>query len=497
MLLVYLSLARSGLDTLPDMHLPNLKTFVLSSNFLTEIAYKHLQYLPNLQNLVLDGNPLTSMFSKKNVNPPFIFPKLGHLDVSNVSFQKFYFENISMFTKLSSLNLSQSKISELISTNGKMFPLTLQRLDVKGSPNIRFPQQLLKPLSNLKEVWTDNFKLCCAANLPDDFELTACHAPIDELSSCESLLRSHLYRVFLTIFTILALSGNLAAFFSRSYFGKIEKGFDVLTLMLCVSDMLMGVYLAVIGIADRVYMGSYLWKDETWRTSFYCTVAGFLCMVSNEVSALTVCLITLDRLLVLRFPFSRLRFSKRMGTLVCGAVWAVGISLAMIPLMPQTRHWAFYSHNAICMPLPITRQDFPGHRYSFGLLIVFNLIVFVFIAVGQVLIYQSVQKNSLKNAEDMSTRSGKEGSLARRLFTVAMSDFLCWFPVGLLGVLAALGVPVSGEVNVAMAIFVLPVNSAINPYLYTVNQLLEKRRQKREERLIAAIAAKVKRQMAV
>ena len=75
-----------------------------------------------------------------------------------------------------------------------------------------------------------------------------------------------------------------------------------------------------------------------------------------------------------------------------------------------------------------------------------------------------------------------------------MSDFLCWFPIGLLGLLASNGVPVPGEVNVVIAIIVLPVNSAINPFLYTLNMMLERRRRARERRLqklvMSAMASK-------
>ena len=75
-------------------------------------------------------------------------------------------------------------------------------------------------------------------------------------------------------------------------------------------------------------------------------------------------------------------------------------------------------------------------------------------------------------------------TIARRLLTVVVSDFLCWFPIGLFGLLAYFGVQVHGEVNVAMAIFVLPLNSALNPFLYTYNILQEKRRLKKEGKML-------------
>ena len=37
--------------------------------------------------------------------------------------------------------------------------------------------------------------------------------------------------------------------------------------------------------------------------------------------------------------------------------------------------------------------------------------------------------------------------------------------------------------SVALAIFALPLNSAINPFLYTLNMILERSRLEREERL--------------
>ena len=144
-------------------------------------------------------------------------------------------------------------------------------------------------------------------------------------------------------------------------------------------------------------------------------------------------------------------------------------------------------------------------------MIVFNFLLFLLIAVGQGFIYWSVNVGSM--AVNDSSRRSKDLTIARRLITVAVSDFLCWFPIGLLGILASNGIPVPGEVNVsvsdflcwfpigllgllasngspvpgevnvATAIIVLPVNSALDPFLYTLNTILEKRRRLEERRL--------------
>nr|KAG5709633.1 hypothetical protein BaRGS_001683 [Batillaria attramentaria] len=346
-------------------------------------------------------------------------------------------------------------------------------------------------LDNLQAVYADNYKLCCPVMLPVGFNTKNCLAPFDEISSCDALLRADIYRVALSVFAILALAGNVGSIVFRTVVRKDanKSGFGVFVTHLAASDCLMGVYLSIIGVADRLYLGTYVWEDAAWKRSTACQVAGFLSLVSSEVSALIICLITLERFLVLSFPFSRVHFYPRSAHFACFAVWALGVLLAALPLLPVTSHWEFYSQTGICIPLPITKTSFHGHDFAFGVMIVFNFVLFLLIAVGQASIYFSVRANSMAAATATAATSKKsqDTTVARRLITIAVTDFLCWFPVGFLGLLASRGTPIPGEVNVTIAIAVLPLNAAINPFLYTLNLILERRRKNAEEKLLKAI----------
>jgi hypothetical protein len=271
--------------------------------------------------------------------------------------------------------------------------------------------------------------------------------------------------------------------------------------------MLMGVYLAVIGVADQVFLGSYLWRDVQWKQSAMCQVAGFVSLLSNEMSAFVVRLITLDRFLVLRFPFSARHFGRRSATLACLVTWLVRVALAVVPLLPFTSHWHFYGQTGICIPFPISRKQFAGQGYSFGILIVANFVLFLLIAVGQVSVFASiransmtssnVQRNVVNNNSTTINNKSRELAIARRLAVIVVSDFLCWFPIGVLGLLAAWGdVPIPGEAGVAVAIFVLPLNSALNPFLYTVSVVLAKRAQRQRDDLMRVLEARLRGQNA-
>ena len=476
-MLVHLGLGACWLQQLTDVRLVRLHSLDLSDNLLRVISMHHLQRLSHLRSLNLAGNPLNDILLGDVVH---FSPPLRVLDLSQTSLRSADLGTVGVLTDLRDLNLSHSGLGTL---RGLERLRNIRVLDMRGCGVVEIPPDVLRGMQALELVYADNPKLCCQDILPAGFNLKNCLAPADEISSCDDLLRSDLYRVVLTVFAVLALLGNLTSFVYRlRLHPSVRKlGFHVFVTQLCVSDFLMGVYLAIIGVADRLYMGRYLWEDVAWKNSIGCQVAGFLSLLSSETSAFTICLITVERFIVIRFPFSRLHFKGTSAYLAVVVAWILGLMLAVLPLLPAMAHWRFYSQTGICIPLPITRADFAGHGYSFSVLIVCNLVLFLLIAVGQGLIYWSVLSGSVSVTDNNA--KAKDAVIARRLLTVVMSDFLCWFPIGLCGVLSSSGSPVPGEVNVVMAIFVLPLNSALNPFLYTLNVVLEKRQKLQEERV--------------
>ena len=483
-LLIHLRLSDCRIDTQPILMLPNLRHLDLSGNGLKHIDMKHFHSLNNLRVLVLSGNPLLSITNTES--PELGMVVLKTINLSNTSFSVFNGSALAGCPNLKTLNISWSKLTTIADDGFQSTPL-LENLDVRGSPLKDYPTALLRSLVSLKVVHTDNYKLCCEAMLPEDLNLNKCHvyAMQDLLASCKELLKSNVYRVFLWLFASLSVVGNVGSFVARLYL--VNKGaglssFNIFVSNLSMADFFMGVYLAIVGVADQIYRGKYLWHDDQWKESTVCKIAGFLSLMSSEVSAFIICLITLDRFLALRFPFSRLHFSRGSALMACTIVWVVGIVLATVPLLPVTSHWEFYSQTGICIPLPFTTSKrFHGYDYSFSVMIILNFVLFLLIAVGQAFIYWSVRSNSISSSKKTGSR---DTTVARRLTIIVLSDFLCWFPIGLLGVLASTGTPISDELNVAVAIFVMPFNSALNPFLYTFNVLMEKRQKAQEMYLL-------------
>ena len=84
------------------------------------------------------------------------------------------------------------------------------------------------------------------------------------------------------------------------------------------------------------------------------------------------------------------------------------------------------------------------------------------------------EQTGMFNGAVAQRRYDDDLAIARQLSLVVISDFLCWFPVGLMGLMALAGHRVTKDAYVLSAVVIVPINSAINPLLYTVPALRKK-----------------------
>jgi hypothetical protein len=74
-----------------------------------------------------------------------------------------------------------------------------------------------------------------------------------------------------------------------------------------------------------------------------------------------------------------------------------------------------------------------------------------------------------KGQSDTNKSKPKDSGIARRMFTIVVTDAACWIPVIIIKILALAGVFISPTVNGWVSILLLPINSALNPFLYTIS----------------------------
>ena len=471
--LVWLKLASCRLRYVTQMALPHLRTLDLGHNELTSLDLDLFLSLPSLRDLRLSGNPLTLLVS----TPTDPHSNLRSVDLSYTKLLQFHSEAFISYPHIKRLNLSFSSVDTISDEFTHMG--NLEELDLRGSPLRNYPRTLLVNLSHLTAILSDDYRLCCEENLPAGFSTAHCHAPADVISSCEDLLRSDVHRALLWAFCLLTTVGNSACLAVRLFVRKtaLSNGFNILVTNLNLADLFMGVYLALIGAGDFANSGRYLSFEEPWLSSTACQAAGFLFVVSREMSVFLVCLLIADRMLHLRFPTGRFLLHTWSPLLSCGVAWAVSVFLAAVPALLWSQ-WEVFGQNGLCVPLPFAGKAFKGRDYALAVVVFLNFLLSLLSAIGETFLLWLLSTSSAE------AQKSQEMMAARRVTTIVASHCLCWLLIGLLGLLGtSLGGAVAPDLALSIVTLALPLNPAFNPCLYAVHMLAEKRRKGREWRL--------------
>ncbi|ESO84313.1 hypothetical protein LOTGIDRAFT_132442 [Lottia gigantea] len=374
-------------------------------------------------------------------------------------------------------------LEELYFTNGSLQTvedgafeslILLNKLDLRNQEIETFSGGLFSGLDTLEYLYTDSYRFCCVkpASVADE----NCKPEADEFSSCTDLMRRETLRIFMWILGLVAVAGNFLTILYRIIFDRagFKRGYGIFVTNLGISDFLMGIYMLIIASADALFRGRYIWNDSWWRNSPYCQLAGILTTVSSEASALFLCLITLDRFLIIKYPFGQYRFTRRSSLIGVSIVWLFSVLMGLIPILPGTGFTGrLYSRTGICLALPLTRDRTSGWQFSTGLFIFFNFVTFLLICLGQIMMYRSMVKSGA--VAQSKERRNRDIEVARRLSLIVLTDFVCWFPICCMGLMTLNNVIINSEVYAWTAVFILPINSALNPLLYTISSILGKR----------------------
>ncbi|XP_043748164.1 relaxin receptor 2 isoform X4 [Cervus elaphus] len=457
----------------------------LNSLFFLSMVNNHLQVLPKqmcaqmpqLNWMDLEGNRIKFL-----TNSTFL--SCSSLTVLFLPRNQIGFvpeKTFSSLKNLGELDLSSNMISELpphiFKDLKRLQKLDLERIEI---PNIN--TRMFQPMKNLSYIYFKNFRYCSYAP-----HVRICMPLTDGISSFEDLLANNILRVFVWVIAFITCFGNLFVIGMRSFIKAENTTHATSIKILCCADCLMGVYLFFIGLCDLKYRGQYQKYALLWMESLQCRLLGFLAMLSTEVSVLLLTYLTLEKFLAVVFPFSNIRPGKWQTLAILICIWIVGFLIAVTPLWKEDYFGNFYGKNGVCFPLYYDQtEDIGSKGYSLGIFLGVNLLAFLIIVFSYTVMFCSIQKTALQTSE-VRSHMGREVAVANRFFFIVFSDAICWIPVFVIKILSLSRVEIPGTITSWVVIFFLPVNSALNPILYTLTtsffkdklkQLLHKHRRK-------------------
>ncbi|XP_013386791.1 G-protein coupled receptor GRL101-like [Lingula anatina] len=458
-LLVRLNISFNNLKMIPPgafSHLNNVIDLDLSYNQITDFVANCFTGLVNLKNLILKGNPLQHI-------EPGSFEGLSNLKVLNLSFlniQTLAENTFRGLKTISVLNISFNTLSSVADGAFKGLP-RLHELDMTGNKDVLVePDAFIEFQADLLKA--DQFGICCLAQRKGKVDV--CFPPKDEFSSCSDLLQNQFLQVSIWVMGILACLGNAVVliYWLRK---KEFAASSILVMNLALADLFMGVYLIIIAAADTIHRGIYASHAVKWMSSGMCKFAGFMSMVSSEMSVVILVLITADRLVSIVYAMKMKKIGTKKSLLMAGVSWVLFLILSAAPLVEVGYFKDFYGHNSVCLPFTLSRVEFGGREYAYVIFVFFNFAAFLFMFSAYVAILKYVYESRKHSGREETDR---DVQLLKKISLILITDFLCWAPVTVLGILSMAGVPISPEVSSWVAVFILPINSAMNPILYTL-----------------------------
>ncbi|XP_023310221.1 lutropin-choriogonadotropic hormone receptor [Anoplophora glabripennis] len=272
---------------------------------------------------------------------------------------------------------------------------------------------------------------------------------------CQDLFDWWTLRCGVWIVFLCAMLGNgivvFVLIFSRSKM-------DVPRFLVCnlaAADFFMGIYLGFLAVVDASTLGEFRMYAIPWQMSVGCQLAGFLGVLSSELSVWTLAVITLERNYAITHAMhlnKRLSLKHAGYIMICG--WSFAVVMGIMPIFNISDYRKF----AVC--LPFETNDVASLTYVVFLMFV-NGVAFLILMGCYLKMYCAIRGSQAWNSND--------SRIAKRMALLVFTDFLCWSPIAFFSLTAAFGLQlISLEQAKVFTVFILPLNSCCNPFLYAI-----------------------------
>ncbi|CAK9830750.1 Relaxin receptor 1 [Anthophora retusa] len=431
--LLEISLDENDFESIPDtlfVGCPALKSLSMQKNKIKTIEKDTFRNLEQLVELNLAFNEITTV-------PLNVFQPLKNLTRLQLGYNRLH-------------NLPMPVLNSLTK---------LLSLDLEGINLDTLEKNAFDVFRKLDFVYFKKFHYC-ATYAP---KAKRCRPTSDGVSSLSHLLDKTLLRAAVWVISYVTCIGNVLVLWGRFTAKDENRVLTIIIRNLAVSDMLMGIYLFIIAVADMIFRDNYKQVASSWMSSWSCTFVGVLAMTSLEVSVLILSFMSLERYMLIVAPLKGHRtMTPQTASASMIIIWIIGITLAVVPVIHWRSSTRFYGVNGMCFPLHIDDPYLIGWEYSAFIFLGLNLTGLITIGYVYAGMFVSIWKT--RHACSLSVG---DSEFALRFFLIVLTDAACWAPIIILKIRAMMKYPIPADLHAWVVIFILPVNSAVNPLLYT------------------------------
>ena len=180
---------------------------------------------------------------------------------------------------------------------------------------------------NFGIIHTNDYKLCCIATLQ-----SVCTATIPWYISCNNISLNLMLKWCFIIMSILIIAINGTSIVIHLIV-RSSKAYFICVVAVNISDIICGVYLGIIWIADVTLEGDFTLNDVKWRSGPICFLAFGILLYFTVVNQLALILLALSRLMIVINPlhtaFKNIRYAFGHAT----AIYIMSSLLIAVPLL--------------------------------------------------------------------------------------------------------------------------------------------------------------------
>ena len=502
--LKYLNLQYNELVTLPYDIFKNHDEHVNMTLFELYLSFNKLITLPNgvfngLTDLVrLELMHNEDVIFSNNMLKGMI--RLYRLHLNNNGLTHIDMNIFNDTINIQHVDLSENQLTQCPSIK---YLTKLRSLDIRGNPLTATTRDIFKDLRATSLTVIASQHEICECYVPDGVTCLP-YSDRSPYITCDRLLSDRAIVVMMWIIGINALGGNVFVLVWRKIKTENYKVQDLLLSNLAMSDSLMGFYMLIIACAD-IYYGNYFpIQSESWRSGVTCRVAGSISITSTQLSVFFLTLISIDRFIGIKYPYSDKRLGKRSTIVTAVIIWICSITLGVVPSVLSGWNFKFYDNSHVCIGLPLalykthefkphilfaelSETRFTGYAhglyFSTALFLGLNGLCYLIILGCYIEIFRAQRKSATDSGR--TPDKDEQMRLTRKIIAIVATDFICVFPLIVLGILVQTRlIELPASVYAWSVTVILPINSAINPYLYTIAEIISNKRKKKADKNI-------------
>ncbi len=454
-----------------------ISVFIVSSSQV--FPENTMKTFPHAYFFILKANNVKYICKKFHSN------KLLKIDLSFNVVSAIDSDCLAQVYNLKSLALNDNEVTTLLSCSFANLS-NLLLLNLSNNPLRSIPQRFLQANKEIKSfhlenvfvsnlsvrafegvasilIHTNDYHLCCVAPLRNN---CTCHVPW--YFGCLNILPKGEMKISFIVISVLIFFLNTFSILTH-FFIKDQKSqaYNVTVIFINSNELLCATYLVIVWTADIYFAGTYMVREEDWRSGFVCFLA-FYSLVTFVISTQALLIhFSFSRLKVVSHPFdTKFKEVKSVLKMLSVILFASLVFGASITLMVK--------FTAICLPLSLCTPFVDPTKslvtaFLTWLVVVTQLVTSVTILVLHILLVTSL-KESQKRTAEMKRGHESNTALIIQLILLTVSNMLCWFPTNIIYVLTMFLKRYPTELAVWTVVGVTPINSIVNPSLFLILQ---------------------------